>query len=125
MEDEGEVMTANSEPDPIAMIVEAVTDAVMGELTRYVDQRVDWVMGEVNRQQMEFEGAVGSAFNQAAEVLRGELVAGLTERERQDQIAQSYRTWVLTEAARMDVGVGEFAKILSAMKAAGKADGEG
>lgn len=115
-------MTANSEPDPIAIVVEAVTDAVMGELTRYVDDRVDQVMEEVNRQQVEFEAAVGNAFNQTAEMLRGELVAGLTERERQDQIAQSYRTWVLTEAARMDVGVGEFAKIISAMKAAGRDD---
>lgn len=125
MEDEGEVMTANSEPDPIAVIIEAVTDAVMGELTRYVDARVDQVMEEVNRQQVEFEAAVGNAFNQTAEMLRQEIVAGLTEKERQDRIAQSYRTWVLTEAARMDVGVGEFAKIISAMKAAGKADGEG
>lgn len=112
--------------DPIEGVVSAITDAVTevvtqavtDAMTRYVDGRLDWVMREVQDQILDFEHRVGAAMTQMAEVMSQRIVVALEQERAETTVAKNYERWVLTEAARLNVGVPEFAKVLAAVKAA-------
>ena len=109
----------------VSNIITIVTDAVMTSTGDVLDDRTDWIMREVQQQILDFEHRVNQALDQIASDLAQRLVIAVQTQERETAIFDSYRRWVLSEAAALDIGVGEFAKIVGAMKAAEKAGNEG
>lgn len=107
----------------VVAVTNAVTEAVTAQMQTYVDERLDWVMNEVQSQILDFEQRVSAGLDQIAQGLSTQLVHSVNALHSEGIIAESYKRWVLSEAARLDVGIGDFAKVMAAMKKAA-ADGD-
>lgn len=109
----------------VRVVTEEVTNAVVARVQEYVDGRVDWIMREVQDQILDFEYRVSNAMDQYATTMSQQIVQSVQQLHGEQIIVESYKRWIVGEAVTWGIGVGEFAKVVAAMKAAKVDDGDG